>query len=119
MSSTALARAQDTADQLRHRLKAQRDRLKSEGKNMLRTAGAIGTGYAIGMATAKWGENAVAGMNTALGVGVVGTGLALLGVGGEDMSTAARTVGDSALGIYAYQKGYEHQQAREDEAPAE
>lgn len=119
MASNALVRTQDQLDSLRQRFRSQRDRLKTEGKNMIRTAGAVGTGYALGMATAKWGENAVAGMNTALAVGAASTAVALMGVGGEDVQTAARTVGDASLAIYAYNKGFEHQTARDQDAGAE
>lgn len=118
MASNSLARAQDQLDTLRNRFRMQRDRLKTEGKNMLKTAGAVGTGYALGMATAKWGANAVAGMDTALAVGGIATGVALMGVGGEDVQTAARTVGDASLAIYAYNKGFEHQTQRDQESAA-
>lgn len=119
MASTALVRAQETADSLRARLRSQRERLRGEGRRMLVTAGHVGVGYALGMADAKWGADALAGMNTALGVGVVSTVLSMTGVGGEDMQTAARTVGDASLAIYAYSKGFEHQTAREEESADE
>lgn len=113
--SSAIEKRDDLIDNLRSRLRSERDRLKTEGRKVLRTAGSLGTGYALGMAEAKWGRDALAGMNIHLGVGALASGAALLGIGGDDVAEAASVVGNTALGVYGYTKGFEHQEAREAE----
>lgn len=114
--SNALARRDEMIDALRGRLKSIREKSKTEGSAMLRTAEGLAVGYGLGMAEAKWGPDAVWGMNPALAVGVGCTALALLDVGGPDVTPHIRAAGDSALSVFAYTKGFAHQTEREGRA---
>lgn len=110
--STALVKAREQADALRGRLRSVRDKMKSESANVMRTAVGIGTGYALGYADSRWGENAVAGMDNALAVGIAATAAAYFDVGGAEVNSSLRAVGDSGLAVYGYKTGFAHQEER-------
>ena len=103
--STALVKAREQADNLRRRLSGARDKMKAEGANVMRTGISLATGYGLGMAEARYGEDALAGMDVSLGVGLAATAAAYLDLGGADVTPHLRTVGDASLAVYGYKMG--------------
>jgi len=110
--STALVKAREEKAAIQNRLKNVRDKMRAEGANVMRTAASVVTGYGLGYADARWGENAVAGMDNTLAVGLAATAMAYFDVGGEAVNPHLRAMGDTSLGIYAYKTGYAQQRER-------
>lgn len=111
----SIVKLEQANEHLRNRLTAIRRNAKAEGQQLLRTGVGVVTGYGLGMATQKWGEDSVGGMSPALATGAVATAAALFELGGADVAPYLRAIGDAGLIVAAFSKGMEHQAARERE----
>lgn len=121
--STALdlpkTEANEQLARMRNMVSGIRRRAQEQSQSYLRTGIVAGSGFALGAIDARWGEDAAFGMSTSLAAGIVGHGLALLDVGGAEMTTALQGVGDAGFAIYAYKSGFDLMTRRMDETPEE
>lgn len=108
---TALVLSKNAANKRVSSLKSTLDTWKEKAEEQTENViGIASTGvgaYALGMADAKWGEDAAFGMSTSLATALVGHGLALFDVGGKTSANVFRSVGNAGLAVYAYKSGFE------------
>lgn len=109
--STALdlprTEANEQLARMRNMVSGIRRRAQEQSASYLRTGIVAGSGFALGAVDARWGEDAAFGMSTSLAAGILGHGLALLDVGGAEMTNALQGVGDAGFAIYAYKSGFD------------
>lgn len=109
MSNLVLSKtaANQSLARMRSTLSTWRERAEEQTENVVGIATTAIGGYALGMAEARWGEDAAFGMSTSLATALVGHGLALFEVGGKSTANIFRSVGNSGLAVYAYKSGFE------------
>jgi len=114
MSALVLSKtaANQSLARMRSTLSTWRERAEEQTDNIVGIASTAGGAYALGMADAKWGEDAAFGMSTSLATAIVGHGLALFDVGGKTAANVFRSVGNAGLSVYAYKSGFEMSQRR-------
>lgn len=114
MSSIVLSKnqANHKLARMRSTLGSWREKAEEQTDNVIGIASTGVAGYALGMAEARWGEDAAFGMSPALATALVGHGLALFEVGGKTAATVFRGAGNAGVAVYSYKSGYEMGQRR-------
>jgi len=107
MAELSKRAANDRVENLKARLKGMSTKARDEGKALLSTAVSIGAGAVLGAvdeySVNRNGRPALLGtLDNTLVVGVLSTGGAIMGLGGEGMRRALRDVGNTSFGIYGY-----------------
>lgn len=116
--SAALAEAREETDRVRAMVANIRRKSKEQTEAYMRTAVSVGTGFALGAAEERYGDDFAFGMSPALATGIVAHGLALLDVGGSAATPHLMAVGDAGLTIYAFKSGSDLMARYDEEAPA-
>lgn len=114
MSALVLSKtaANQSLSRMKSTLAGWREKASEQTENVIGIAATGAGAYALGMADARWGEDAAFGMSTSLATAIIGHGLAMFDVGGKTAGTVFRSVGNAGLAVYAYKSGFEMSQRR-------
>lgn len=115
MSTAALTEAREENERMRAMISNIRKKANEQTESYVRTGVTVATGFALGAAEEKWGDDAAFGMSPSLATGLVAHGLALLDVGGKAATPHLMAIGDAGLTCYAFRAGADMMQ-RYDEA---
>jgi len=109
MSNLTLSKAaaQSSIARMKSTLSSWREKANEQTEHVVGVATTAVAGYGLGLADARFGEDALWGMSTSLGVAIVGHGLAMFEVGGQVPATIFRSAGNAGLSVYAYKSGFE------------
>jgi hypothetical protein len=109
--------ANEKADRLEKRMRTWRERAADQAEGLIEKGTTAVGGFALGAADARWGEDAVAGMSTSLAVGLVGSALEVLEVGGAMAKPFVKAIGNTGIAVYSYKSGFEMMRRRMTENP--
>jgi hypothetical protein len=109
LSSLTLSKSQaaTSLNRMKSTLQGWKEKAHEQTEHVVGIATTAVAGYGLGLADARFGEDAVWGMSTSLATAIVGHGLAMFEVGGAMPSSLFRSAGNAGLSIYAYKSGFE------------
>lgn len=99
-----LSKSASQVERLKSQLHSIKQRVADESETIIDTGAMVASGAALGAADEKWGADAVMGASPSLAVGVVATGAALMGYGGQ-MQPLLLSVGRAGLTVEAARWG--------------
>lgn len=118
MSTAALAEAREENDRMRSMIANIRRKGAEQTESYVRTGVTVATGFALGAAEEKWGDDAAFGMSPSLAVGLVAHGLSMLDVGGKAATPHLMAIGDAGLTCYAFRAGADLMQRYGEDNPS-
>lgn len=107
-----VGKANEKAARLEKTMRTWRERAADQAEGLIEKGTVAVGGYALGAADAKWGEDAVAGMSTSLAIGLGGSLLEVMEVGGSTLRPVVRGVANTGIAVYSYKAGFEMMRRR-------